>query len=124
MIMQRTTVVFANPYKIELNRSAVPSPGDEEVLIKTQISAISPGTELLLYRGQFPSKLAVDATIPALSRPFSYPLAYGYASVGQVVEIGRSASKDLLWQTVFCFHPHESHYEHRHVHLLSNRPLF
>jgi 2-desacetyl-2-hydroxyethyl bacteriochlorophyllide A dehydrogenase len=108
--MQRTTVIFTNPYKIELMRSALPAPGEEEVLIKTQISAISPGTELLLYRGQFPPNIAVDATIPALSRPFSYPLAYGYASVGRVVETGRSANKDLLGQTVFCFHPHESHY--------------
>ncbi|MBW2427662.1 MAG: zinc-binding alcohol dehydrogenase, partial [Deltaproteobacteria bacterium] len=84
--------------------------GEEEVLIKTQISAISAGTELLLYRGQFPPNLPVDTTIPALSHPFGYPLAYGYASVGQVVEIGRSANKDLLGQSVFCFHPHESHY--------------
>ena len=108
--MQRTSVIFKNPYEIELVRSPLPAPEDEEVLIKTHISAISPGTELLVYRGRFPSKLAVDAAIPALARPFSYPLAYGYASVGQVVEIGRSVKKDLLGRSVFCFHPHESHY--------------
>jgi 2-desacetyl-2-hydroxyethyl bacteriochlorophyllide A dehydrogenase len=108
--MQRTTVIFKNPYEIELIQSPLPVPGEEEVLIKTRISAISPGTELLVYRGQFPPKMALDAAIPALTRPFGYPLAYGYASVGQVVEIGRSAKKDLLGQSVFCFHPHESHY--------------
>ena len=108
--MQRTTVTFTSPYKIELIQSALPSPGDAQVLIKTKISAISAGTELLLYRGQFPPNLTVDATIPALSRPFAYPLAYGYASVGRVVAIGRCANKNLLGQMVFCFHPHESHY--------------
>lgn len=85
-------------------------PGDEEVLIKTRISAISPGTELLVYCGRFPATLPLDASIQALARPFGYPLAYGYASVGQVVEIGRSAKKEWLDRLVFCFHPHESHY--------------
>lgn len=108
--MQRTSVIFANPYKIELLRTPMPSPAKDEVLVKTRISAISPGTEMLVYRGQFPRQLPVDATIPALARPFSYPLAYGYASVGQIVEIGRAVNKDRLGQSVFCFHPHESHY--------------
>jgi len=110
MDMQRTTVIFKNPYEIELVQSPLPVPEEEEVLVENRISAISPGTELLIYRGKFPPKLAVDAAIPALTRPFGYPLAYGYASVGQVVEIGRSAKKELLDRLVFCFHPHESHY--------------
>ena len=108
--MQRTSVIFTNPYKIELLQTPLPSPAHDEVLVKTRISAISPGTEMLVYRGQFPRQLPLDATIPALARPFSYPLAYGYASVGQIVEIGRAVDKDQLGQTVFCFHPHESHY--------------
>jgi 2-desacetyl-2-hydroxyethyl bacteriochlorophyllide A dehydrogenase len=108
--MQRTSVIFKKPYEIELIKSPLPAPGEEEVLIKTRISAISPGTELLVYRGRFPPNLPVDAAIPALARPFGYPLAYGYASVGQVVEIGRSTKKELLDQLVFCFHPHESHF--------------
>ena len=116
--MQRTSVIFKKPYEIELIESPLPAPGEEEVLIKTRISAISPGTELLVYRGQFPPNLPVDAAIPALARPFGYPLAYGYASVGQVVEIGRSTKKELLDQLVFCFHPHESHFTIRQDQLI------
>jgi len=108
--MQRTSVIFKGPYEIELIQSPLPEPGDGEVLVKALISALSPGTEMLIFRGRFPSSLPVDATIPTLAHPFGYPLAYGYASVGQVVEIGRLAKKDLLGRTVFCFHPHESHY--------------
>jgi len=108
--MQRTSVIFQKPYKIKLIQSPLPAPGDEEVLIKTRISFISAGTEMLVYRGQFPPTLPVDAAIPALARPFGYPLAYGYASVGQVVEVGRSAKKELLGRSVFCLHPHETHY--------------
>jgi 2-desacetyl-2-hydroxyethyl bacteriochlorophyllide A dehydrogenase len=108
--MQRTSVIFKNPYEIELVPSPLPAPGEKEVLVKARISGISSGTELLVYRGRFPTSLPVDAAIPALARPFGYPLAYGYASVGQVVKVGRSAKKDLLDRSVFCFHPHESHY--------------
>jgi len=116
--MQRTSVIFKKPYEIELVESPLPAPGAEEVLIKTLISAISPGTELLVYRGRFPPTLPVDAAIPALARPFGYPLAYGYASVGQVVEVGQSAKKELLDQLVYCFHPHESHYTIRQDQLI------
>ena len=116
--MQRTSIIFKKPYEIELIESPLPAPGEEEVLIETRISAISPGTELLVYRGQFPPNLPVDVAIPALARPFGYPLAFGYASVGQVVEIGRSIKKELLDQLVFCFHPHESHYTIRQDQLI------
>lgn len=108
--MKRTSVIFKNPYEIEIVDSPLPAPEADEALVKARVSAISAGTEQLVYRGRFPSTLPVDATIPALARPFGYPLAYGYASVGQVVEVGRSAQKELLDRRVFCFHPHESHY--------------
>jgi 2-desacetyl-2-hydroxyethyl bacteriochlorophyllide A dehydrogenase len=116
--MQRTSVIFKKPYEIELVQSALPAPGAEEVLVKSQISAVSAGTEMLVYRGQFPPRLPVDAAIPSLVRPFGYPLAYGYASVGQVVEVGQKAKKELLGRSAFCFHPHESHYAVRQDQLI------
>jgi len=108
--MQRTSVIFKKPYEVEIVESPLPEPGAEEVLVKARVSAISAGTELLVYCGRFPASLPVDETIPALVRPFAYPLAYGYASVGRVVKLGRIAKKELLNRPVFCFHPHESHY--------------
>ncbi len=108
--MQRISVIFAEPYRIELNQSAVPAPGDEEVLIKTRVSAISPGTEMLFYRGQLAAGIQTDTTIPELARPLGYPLAYGYACVGQIVEVGQSVDTKWLDENVFCFHPHESHF--------------
>ena len=108
--MDRTSVIFKKPYEIELLLEALPSPRRGEVLIKTKLSAISPGTEMLVYRGQFPPKLAVDNSITALAHEFTYPLKYGYATIGQVVETGPAVSNGWLDQMVFCFHPHESHY--------------
>ncbi len=116
--MQRISVIFAEPYRVELDQSPIPAPGDEEVLIKTRISAISPGTEMLVYRGQLASGISTDATIPELIRPFCYPLSYGYACIGQVVDIGTSVNADWLENYVFCFHPHESYFLSKTDHLI------
>ena len=77
---------------------------------RTVISAISPGTEMLFYRGQAPADVSVDATIPALGGAVQYPLKYGYACVGRVVELGDHVETQLVGRLVFAFHPHESHF--------------
>jgi threonine dehydrogenase-like Zn-dependent dehydrogenase len=79
-------------------------------LVQTIISAISPGTELLIYRGLAPADLAKDDSIAALAGDFSFPLKYGYAVVGQVVEVGRGVAPGWEDRLVFAFHPHESHF--------------
>jgi 2-desacetyl-2-hydroxyethyl bacteriochlorophyllide A dehydrogenase len=108
--MNRTSVIFKNPHEIELLQDALPSPRRGEVLIKTHLSAISPGTEMLVYRGQFPPKLPVDKNITTLAHEFRYPLKYGYTTIGRVVETGPTVSNGWLDRMVFCFHPHESHF--------------
>lgn len=108
--MPRQTVTFTAPRAVEIRETAVPQPAANQVLVQTVVSAISPGTEMLVYRGQFPEEMAVDDTIEALEGGFGYPLAYGYACVGRVVALG--ADIDPIWQDrlVFAFNPHESHF--------------
>ena len=108
--MNRISVIFKNPLEIELRQDPLPSLRSGEVLIKMHLSAISSGTEMLVYRGEFPSKLPVDNNITALAHEFTYPLKYGYAAIGRVVETGPAVSDGWLDRMVFCFHPHESHY--------------
>jgi threonine dehydrogenase-like Zn-dependent dehydrogenase len=86
------------PRCVEIREVPAPRPGAGEVLVRTLCSGISGGTERLVYRGEFPADLALDDTINALGRTFSYPFAYGYACVGEVAESGRA---------VFAFHPHQ-----------------
>jgi 2-desacetyl-2-hydroxyethyl bacteriochlorophyllide A dehydrogenase len=88
----------------------LPAMAADEVLVQTAVSAISPGTEMLLYRGEWPPDLSVDETIPALAGEFRYPLKYGYACVGQVVDVGRAVDGGWHGRWVFAFHPHESHF--------------
>jgi len=108
--MKRASVIFEKPYTVVLQAEPLSEPAAKEVLIKTKFSAISPGSELLVYRGEFPPQLPVDAEIKALSETFRYPLKYGYISVGEVVAVGSAVKKEWLGRLVFCFHPHESHY--------------
>jgi len=108
--MNRISVIFKNPHEIELLQDALLSPRRGEVLIKTHLSAISPGTEMLVYRGQFPPKLPVDKNITTLAHEFRYPLKYGYTTIGRVVETGPTVSNGWLDRMVFCFNPHESHF--------------
>ena len=111
--MKHTALIFEKPCAVAVNEEPMPVPETREVLIKALFSAISAGSELLVYRDQVPSGLPTDMTIKALAKPFGYPLKYGYASVGEVVAVG--AGLDQKWQGrhVFCFHPHESHYTAR-----------
>jgi len=98
------------PYLVSVVEEPLPDPLPDQVLVKTLMSAISPGTELLVYRGQWPLDLPVDETIPALSGKFSYPVKYGYSCVGKVVDIGSNVSTKWLNRLVFSFNPHESHF--------------
>jgi len=51
------TVTFIAPREIEIREAPLPALSPDEVLVETICSAISPGTEMLIYRGQFPRDL-------------------------------------------------------------------
>lgn len=86
------------------------APTGDQVLVETLVSAVSAGTELLIYRGEWPPNLPVDESIPALQGAFQYPLKYGYACVGRVLQVGSKVDPSWTGQLVFAFNPHESHF--------------
>ena len=75
-----------------------PSIGDVAVVART--SAISRGTEALVFQGRVPPSLFVDMRCPFQAGDFPAPVKFGYASVGTADKIGR----------VFCLHPHQDRY--------------
>jgi 2-desacetyl-2-hydroxyethyl bacteriochlorophyllide A dehydrogenase len=107
---KRRAVLFKAPREITLQEDDLPLPAPGQVLVKSLLSGISSGTEMLVYRGQFPSGLAVDATIPDLAAGFNYPLKYGYSLVGKIVEAAPDVELDWVGKLVFAFHPHESYF--------------
>lgn len=76
--------------------------------MQTEISAISAGTEMLVYRGQFPRE--ASERFDAVSTRMRYPLAYGYACLGRVIATGEGVSRDWQNRAVFAFRPHSSHF--------------
>lgn len=115
---QALSLFFVEPRQVEIRQSNLIQPGAGEVLVQTAASAISPGTEMLLYRGQMPQDMAVDETIAALGGAFRYPLKYGYAAVGRVMVLGSGVPDEWAGRLVFAFNPHETHFVARPEHLL------
>jgi len=101
---------FTGSKSVTLRDEPIPDPGPEEVRVRTEMSGISPGSELLVYRGEVAADLPTDETIDALDGTFSYPLKYGYAAVGQVTAVGERVDEAWLDRRVFAFNPHESHF--------------
>lgn len=95
---------------MDLREEDLPAPGADDVLVETICSAVSAGTEMLLYQGRFPRGLETDSVIAGLRGGFEYPMAYGYASVGVIRETGTNVDNSLRDRFVFSFQPHTSHY--------------
>src|SRR5579864_3699222 len=110
MNASRRSLIFASPRHVEVQEEPLPRPGPGEVLVEAVVSAISPGTEMLVYRGRIPAGMALDASIPGMTDAFAYPVKYGYASVGRILERGEAVSAEWQHRLVFALHPHESHY--------------
>lgn len=108
--MKRHALYFTAPQRLDLREEALPAPAAGEVLVQTLLSAISPGTEMLVYRGQFPHAMSVDESLNALAGNFAYPLCYGYSAVGQVAALGPEVDSSWEGRLVFGFQPHASHF--------------
>lgn len=113
--MTARALYFTGPRTVALRERPVPDPAPGEVRVRAERSAISPGTELLVYRDEVSGERPTDGTaadegIDALDGDYSYPLQYGYATVGRVTATGRGVSDDWLDRRVLAFHPHQSHF--------------
>ena len=105
--MKARAVHFVAPRRIELREVEVPDPPAGHILVATEWSGISSGTELLAYRGEVDPDLPLDETLGALAGTFAFPFRYGYSAVGRVV---RPAAPFQEGQRVFAFHPHQDRF--------------
>lgn len=101
-------VWFAGPRSVELREELVPPPGPGQLRVRAIASAISHGSELLAYRGQIDAGLALD--LPTLAGSYGFPLKFGYASAGRVLDVGAGVEDRAPGDLVFCLHPHQSVY--------------
>jgi len=101
---------FTAPYAVEVRDKELPAPAEHQVLVKTHYSAVSAGSELLLFRGQLPQAMALDSSLESLQQSADYPLQYGYACVGEVQQLGSAVDASWKGRQVFSFQPHASHF--------------
>lgn len=97
-------VVAPGRGEIRPQRLGEPAPG--ELLVGTVASAISRGSEGLVFRGEVPESEWRRMRCPFQEGEFPAPLKYGYTAVG-VVEDGPA---EMLGRRVFCLHPHQDRF--------------
>ena len=90
----------------ELRCEELPLPAAGEVLVRALYSAVSRGTESLVFHGRVPVSEYQRMRCPHQVGEFPGPVKYGYSSVGVV----HSGSAELLGQLVFCLFPHQAAY--------------
>ena len=90
----------------EIRSEELPALRDDDVLVKARFSGISRGTERLVFTDNVPVSERERMRAPFQAGEFSFPVKYGYVSVGRVVRGVRS----LVGRDVFCLYPHQTAY--------------
>jgi 2-desacetyl-2-hydroxyethyl bacteriochlorophyllide A dehydrogenase len=109
--MKNNRLYFTAPFTCTVREEDPPEAQGDRLLVQAHCSAISAGTEMLIFQGRFPGGMAVDAALPSYAgQRLAYPLSYGYSSVGTVVAAGPLADSAWVGQRVFAFQPHQSHF--------------
>jgi 2-desacetyl-2-hydroxyethyl bacteriochlorophyllide A dehydrogenase len=103
---EATAFWITAPGEGALRREILRPPGPDEVLVEASFSGISRGTERLVYQGRVPASQRQAMRAPFQAGDFTFPVKYGYSSVGVVVE----GSEALRGRRVFCLHPHQDRY--------------
>ncbi len=93
-----------SPGVAELRTETLPPLPEGAVRVRTLHTAVSRGTEGLVFRGEVPASEAQRMRAPFQAGEFPGPVKYGYVNVG-VVQAG---PPELLGRTVFCLHPHQT----------------
>jgi hypothetical protein len=97
------------PGRAEIVRAEVPARQPGELLVRTLFSAISRGTESLVFAGEVPPSQYDVMRAPFQEGNFPGPVKYGYISVGRVEESDPETTH-LAGRTVFCLYPHQDVY--------------
>ncbi|MEM1967596.1 MAG: zinc-binding alcohol dehydrogenase [Nitrososphaerota archaeon] len=98
-LLKTPTVVCKGPLEIELVERALPELAAGEFLVKARMTAISTGTELTLYAGEYPAGSVWHSIA-------KYPLALGYCHLGEVVDVGEGVKDVSVGDRVVGWKPH------------------
>jgi 2-desacetyl-2-hydroxyethyl bacteriochlorophyllide A dehydrogenase len=81
-MMHARQAVIREPFQVEVRTVELPDPGANQVLVRTEVSAVSPGTELAVWTGTH--QWLKDPNLPE----WKFPFRSGYSAAGTVVAVG------------------------------------
>lgn len=96
------TVVFPAAEQVVLQDTEYPIPGAGEVVIRSERSLISTGTELTFLKGECPENSKWSTYI-------HYPMTSGYSMIGTVEAVGEGVSSEWIGRRVASFSNHAQH---------------
>jgi hypothetical protein len=94
---------YSRAGQAEIRQESLAAPGADQIRVRALVSAISRGTEALVFGGRVPTSEYERMRAPFMAGEFPFPVKYGYASVGRI-EDGPEA---LRGRVVFSLHPHQ-----------------
>ncbi|SDW42062.1 hypothetical protein SAMN05444336_101964 [Albimonas donghaensis] len=94
---------YIAPGRAEIRETAL---GEGECLLRMTRSALSRGTERLVFEGRVPVSEHARMRAPFQTGDFPFPVKYGYCAVAEVIE-GPPA---LQGRMVFALHPHQTRF--------------
>lgn len=97
-------VVFTARKVVELQECEMPVIGDNDLLLETEVSQISTGTELTLLEAN------VEPDSPWMD-DIKYPMEPGYSNVGKVIAVGKNVSEDLIGKRMLTLETHAKYYK-------------
>src|SRR5690349_16957710 len=80
--MHARQVVITEPYRAAVREVELPPPAPNQILVQTEVSAVSPGTELAVWTGTH--QWLKDPNLP----DWKFPFRPGYSAAGTVVAVG------------------------------------
>src|SRR6516225_7133658 len=84
--MRALQAVITEPYRVEVREVELPGPAANQVLVETEASAVSAGTELAVYTGTH--QWLQDPNLP----DWKFPFRPGYSAAGTVAAVGSAVS--------------------------------
>jgi len=80
--MRVRQAVIREPFQVEVREVELPAPAANQILVQTEVSAVSPGTELAVYTGTH--QWLKDPNLP----DWKFPFCSGYSAAGTVLAVG------------------------------------
>jgi 2-desacetyl-2-hydroxyethyl bacteriochlorophyllide A dehydrogenase len=102
IVKNNPTVVFPEPKRVTIEDRPMPTPGDGALLVQTQRTLISTGTELTILNGEY----SPDSRWGQYGK---FPFVPGYNNIGVVVDVGKNVDRNWLGRIVASYASHSAY---------------